>query len=42
MLLAENLQIDEVLLSDIPNPKSKQKYIVNDYCSVVMDKKTDS
>lgn len=42
VLLAENLQIDEIGLSDIANPKSKEQYIVNNYCSVSMDNKKDS
>jgi hypothetical protein len=41
-LLAENLQIDEIWLSDIPNPKSKEQYIVNNYRSVAMDNNTQS
>jgi hypothetical protein len=41
-ILAENLESDEIWLSDIPNPKSKEQYIINNYCSVAMDNKTES
>jgi hypothetical protein len=42
VLLAENLQIDEIWLSDIPNPKSKEQYIVNNYWPVATDNNTES
>lgn len=42
ILSAENLQIYEIWLSDIPNPKSKEQYTVNNYCSVAMDNQTES